>query len=565
MSPRVNTILEGFAAGEISPRMRGRISAAAYQNGVSYSMNMVPDPRGPLMRRGGSQHIYRVTGQTQASTFSFVSRNNKSFSVLFVDSNVYVHEIGDDGNIITTHPIASPYLAADLEGIQAEQIPGGIQMFFVHQDHTPQQLLYDVVADTFTFTAITFTSPPAEWVAGSYPSTVTTLQGRSWWAGTPDDPVTFWASVSASYTDLTLGTGDSDAFKLNVNSSRGRIEWIAGTKSLLIGATDGEFVVSSETGVISINDFQIEQQSANGSSSVVPVGIGTETLYISPDGRKLETMWYAWTESGWKTSDLSFVSEHITEGKVIDMAYARNPDSIVLLGMEDGELVCCSYRKPSGENAVIGWHRHQLGGDILSVSAVEKNGTSWPVIAIGVNSEVHLVLIQNIAAQSETYLDDYTYASGSSITTVTGLDYLEGLTVGVVADGGTHADKVVAGGEIDLDAPADEVYVGLRFSSAMRTLPLAAIGAQGELLHAKKRRNKIYVRLFESARPIINGDRPSTRSPATPMDTPEPFISEDVFVIDLGWEDNGEIEIEQDLPVPMNIINIMGEAAYEQL
>lgn len=50
------------------------------------------------------------------------------------------------------------------------------------------------------------------------------------------------------------------------------------------------------------------------------------------------------------------------------------------------------------------------------------------------------------------------------ITTVTGLDHLEGLTVQVLADGAVHPDRTVDGGEIELQRRASIIAVGLPFT-----------------------------------------------------------------------------------------------------
>lgn len=71
--------------------------------------------------------------------------------------------------------------------------------------------------------------------------------------------------------------------------------------------------------------------------------------------------------------------------------------------------------------------------------------------------------------------------SGSSTTNwalavevLTGLGNLEGLSVGVLADGGTDGPFVVTGGQITLSEPAVIVQVGLSYTSDMETLDIPA-------------------------------------------------------------------------------------------
>lgn len=62
-------------------------------------------------------------------------------------------------------------------------------------------------------------------------------------------------------------------------------------------------------------------------------------------------------------------------------------------------------------------------------------------------------------------------------STVRGLGHLEGASVGVITDGGVHANKTVSGGAITLDYPARYVIVGFKYLGIGRSLDLE-FGAQ---------------------------------------------------------------------------------------
>ena len=69
--------------------------------------------------------------------------------------------------------------------------------------------------------------------------------------------------------------------------------------------------------------------------------------------------------------------------------------------------------------------------------------------------------------------------TGSGLTTVTGLDHLEGETVCVLADG-IKGEYIVNTGSITLDTPADTVIVGLPITSAFAPLDLESEGSAGK-------------------------------------------------------------------------------------
>jgi hypothetical protein len=56
------------------------------------------------------------------------------------------------------------------------------------------------------------------------------------------------------------------------------------------------------------------------------------------------------------------------------------------------------------------------------------------------------------------------------VSSVTGLDHLEGETVGILADGSVLPQQVVANGKITLQQPASKIIIGLPYVSDGQTL-----------------------------------------------------------------------------------------------
>jgi len=63
--------------------------------------------------------------------------------------------------------------------------------------------------------------------------------------------------------------------------------------------------------------------------------------------------------------------------------------------------------------------------------------------------------------------------------TVSGLDYLEGETVGVVCDGGVDADKVVTNGQITTTFQSSVIFVGYKYTGSLEFLNLDTGGQTG--------------------------------------------------------------------------------------
>jgi hypothetical protein len=148
---------------------------------------------------------------------------------------------------------------------------------------------------------------------------------------------------------------------------------------------------------------------------------------------------------------------------------------------------------------------------------------------------------------------------------VGGLDHLEGRTVQVIVDGAIEPDKVVVAGFITIDnIEGVRAIVGLQYNSSMRTLQLAGGNPGGTAMGSKRRFSRVFVQLYDSALPKINGIRPPDRSPSTPFGEVEPNLTGEVDVRTLGREDGGRVTIEQDLPKKCMVTGIYGKASEEQ-
>ncbi len=85
------------------------------------------------------------------------------------------------------------------------------------------------------------------------------------------------------------------------------------------------------------------------------------------------------------------------------------------------------------------------------------------------------------------YLDSIITYDGAATRAITGLEHLEGQTVGIWGDGAIRPDKVVTGGEIALDDEVSVAQIGLRYRHRMKTLKLDAGSLTGTAVGKKKR------------------------------------------------------------------------------
>ena len=167
------------------------------------------------------------------------------------------------------------------------------------------------------------------------------------------------------------------------------------------------------------------------------------------------------------------------------------------------------------------------------------------------------------APENFKFLDSHLSYSGVAVSSLSGLDHLEGETVSILADGATHATKTVASGAIALDRPSTKVTVGLPYNSVLQTMRIEAGAGQFEgTAQAKiKRISKVTLRLFETVGAKVgpsldNMETVPFRTTSGAMDLPvSTFIAGDKEVeFADDYNTDGFIFVKQDQALPLTIL-----------
>lgn len=474
----------------------------------------------------------------------------------------------------------TPWGADDLAAIQWDVPANENTVFLVHEEHPQQEVLLDLVTAVFTFQTITFVNPPAEWAGSNFPSTVTFFQGRSWFGGTPEQPESLWASKSnagaaTDYRDFTTGPLADDAIAWRLNR-RGRIQWMAGLKAMLVSTEVEENILVAENGVLKTGDVQVEQQSAFGSSDTQGVPIGDQVLYLSSDRTKLRAEFFRWIEQGWVAQDITFASEHLLKefgarGK--EIVFARDPEQIIWIAREDGTLAACTYERSL---EIVGWHQHQVGfsgdtkqfpAEVVSIAGGNFQGLDLVLgLVRRVIDGVPQMYLEEIDLTRRVFQETWVSRQFAVPTTVIDhLEHLEGETVQLLIDDAVQPDQVVVGGQIVAQTAGLTALIGLQANCRVVGLPRFGGVKGGTAQGALKRNVFIYARLLASVPPIINGTRPPDRTPATPMNTSEPDRTMDVRVLDTGYDRDALVTIEEDTPRNVSLLGWFGKTDPNQL
>ena len=397
---------------------------------------------------------------------------------------------------------------------------------------------------------------PAYTATNGYPAAIVFYEQRLWYAGTNAKPQSMWGSETGVYNNFETGANANQALFYTIASDRvNRIKWLAATTVMMAGTTGGEFRISGGgESAITPTNVDVRRQTSHGSRRGRPVYVGNEVFFIQRSNTKVRNLSYKWESDAFASDDMTFLAEHITAGGVNHIAFSQIPDNLLLGIRDDGQLLTMVY-EPSQD--IVGWSRHVTDGKYIDVSVTSREGSDrWAFIIERVINGVTKRYIEMY--EDDHFLDCHARYQGAATTSITGLDFLEGKTVTILADGAVHPHKVVSGGAISLNYASTDVLVGLEYVSKLTPTRYGANVGDGTSMGRQKRWSEIFVQLSNSAVPKINGVRPPVRGVDTTYGTAEPLTSEDVNVRNLGYNRDGTVEIEHELPLPCHIVAIFG-------
>lgn len=264
--------------------------------------------------------------------------------------------------------------------------------------------------------------------------------------------VMVWGSRSNDYDNFKDGVKDDDSFAVLI-PTQNEARWIECLESLIVGTSGDEWIVGSnklKTGLTPTN-VTIKQQSEYGSSKIRPIKINSSILFVDYVGRKIREM--TLVDDKYVSPDLTVLAEHITYSGITSMARVKNPESLVLLTLSNGKIICFCYNR---EQELVAFSEFNLGGDGFAISACSIPQQTEDAIYIIQKRLVNLDYIFSLekfySRELTDIKDSFFVDSGvvsvlsTASSTVTGLSHLEGKTVKILADGVVADDAIVVDG-----------------------------------------------------------------------------------------------------------------------
>ena len=408
--------------------------------------------------------------------------------------------------------------------------------------------------------------------SGDYPGAVTYFEQRRWFGGTFTRPNNLWATKSGTESDMSysLPTQDDDRIAVRVAAREAnRIQHMVPLAQLMLLTASAEWRVSPlNSDAITPSSMSVRPQSYVGANNVQPLVVSSTMIYAAARGGHLRECGYSYEAGGYISADVCLRAPHLFDNyNVVDMAYSKAPWPIVWCVNDKGMLIAMTYvpEQQVGAFSTIETNNGKFrsccvvaeGDEDILYCVVERIIAGVPKIYIERMSERQYVTLNEC-----DYLDSSGTYEGAPKSEITGLTWLEGMEVSIVADGSVEPRQVVQNGKITLSMPASVVHVGIPYTADAQTLPVALALQDGSYGsgHQKNVRsmslrvvNSSGIQAGPSFDQLTEYPARFTESAGLP---PDPITDEISLEVIANWSTSGQICIRQSYPLPLKIISV---------
>lgn len=413
--------------------------------------------------------------------------------------------------------------------------------------------------------------------AGDYPGAVTYFQQRRVFAGSFTRPQYVWMTRPGTENDMhnTLPAQDDNCIAVRAAvAETSRIRHVVPLTSLMLLTASSEIrTTTSNDDIITPTSIGFLPQTYYGAAPPQPLLVGRMAVFASERGGHIRSLGYSYQKGGFDSDDLSIRAAHLFENTtIVSLALSKTPYPIVWCVTSDGMLLGCTYL---ADQNVTAWHKHTTKDGLFEAVTVVAEGNEDIVYAV-VKRTINGQTVRYIERMHERqydrlencfFVDAGAEYKGTATDTLSGLTYLEGEEVAILADGKVLPNRTVKNGKVELTTAAQHIIVGLPIIADMKTLPVILSDRDGGAGRGKmKNICNVFVRVYQSSGILIGPDEDTLREYSQrerePYGTPPDVISREVGVlVPPAWSDGGQIIVRQKYPLPLTVCSLAGEVA----
>lgn len=197
----------------------------------------------------------------------------------------------------------------------------------------------------------------------------------------------------------------------------------------------------------------------------------------------------------------------------------------------------------------------RVGGGVAEIKTYVDPRTVLADITVDITEVLPVAGTPLLAAPGE-------WSIAQLVTSITGLDHLEGQTVAILGDGNVYPNQVVSAGRVTLNHPASRIIIGLPYQAQFQSLRLDT----GEpTIQGKRKKISAVTMRVDKSRGLAVGTTFDTAAEikervSQPYGHPIAVITGDERItMDPSWNEEGQVCAIQVYPLPATILGIIPE------
>ena len=393
--------------------------------------------------------------------------------------------------------------------------------------------------------------------AKGWPRTVTFHEGRLYFGGSKSRPSTIWGSKIGLFFDFVPSESlDDDAVEATLDTNDlNVITDIISSRDFQVFTSGGEFFVPQQgTDPITPLTFTFKNVSRNGIKAGTRVqSVESGSIYIQRQGKSLNEFVFNDTQLTYITQRISLLSGHLLKGPqrvaLRKASSTEEADLLLMTNTDDGTMAAFSIMRSqqvtSPSEFITDGSYIDVGVDVNAIYVVTKRTFN----------SVDRYFIELFGYE---YFTDCAFVGGAAAS-ASSLPHVAKV-LNVITDGSPQGNETVSGGgSVTFDRSSTTAYeVGLPITVYVKTMPAEVKLQTGSRVSFKKRIVEISAVLNETQNLIINDQPVAFRLFDNPLlDDPIPEFTGIKRVNGvLGYSREQSIEVEQDLPVKMNLLGL---------